>query len=94
MEQPLEMTWVGSQAGMGGVSGNHQGGANSVSEISADSEPDGGSAGKMLRKGTMAFANTPIWTKAVPPAFFQKPDNSGTPVLELRVSKFKCVGVL
>ena len=38
MEKPLEMAWSGLQVGGGGVSGNHQGGANSVGQADGDSD--------------------------------------------------------
>ena len=38
MEKSLEVAWVGPQVESGGVSGNHQGGANSVSQVDGDSD--------------------------------------------------------
>ena len=38
MKKPLETAWVGLQVGWGGVSGNHQGRANSVSLVVGDSD--------------------------------------------------------
>ena len=37
MKNPLEAAWVTLQVGKGGVSGNHQDGATSVSYVDGDS---------------------------------------------------------
>ena len=38
MEKLLETAWVGLKVGCGGVSGNHQGGANRVSQVDGVSD--------------------------------------------------------
>ena len=38
MEKPLETAWVGQKIGWGRASGNHQGGANSVSQVDGVSD--------------------------------------------------------
>ena len=49
--------------GWGEVSGNHQGGVNSISQAGGDSD-----------KG-LASASTSVWEKAAPSALSLKPDN-------------------
>lgn len=58
---------MGPNIGWGRVSGNHQGGPNSVSEVDGASylmEPSAGSLGIDLIKGTMAPASISLWEKA------------------------------
>ena len=38
MEKALETAWVDPQVGWGRASGNHQGGANGVSQVDGDSD--------------------------------------------------------
>ena len=38
MEKPLETLWVGLQVQWGRISGNHQGGTNSDSQVDGDSD--------------------------------------------------------
>ena len=61
--------WVNLKVGWGRASGNHQGGANSVSQVDAVSKkvsPAGSEAllEAGLRKGTVASASTFVWEKA------------------------------
>ena len=71
MEKPLETAWTGLRVGWVGVSGNHQDGAKSVSQVNgvSDTAPPvvcvcvlGGS----LRKATMVSASPFVWQKAAP----------------------------
>ena len=71
MEKPLEITWVGLKVGWGGASGNHQGGANNVSQVDgvSDMMPACQLCGSWrggLIKGTVASASTSVWKKAAP----------------------------
>ena len=61
----------------GGVSGNHQGLKNSVSQVDGVSDLCllAGSVGVGLRKGTVASASTFVWEKAAPPALVLMPGN-------------------
>ena len=61
---------MGLKVGWGRVSGNHQGKANSDSQVDGDQIwcPLAGSLGKGLRKGIMAFASTSVWEKVATPA--------------------------
>ena len=73
VEKPLETAWMGLKVGWGGLSGNHQGGANSVSQVGR------GSAmllacqlcGVGLRKGTMASASTFLLSESSLPSSFR-----------------------
>ena len=78
MKKPLETAWVGLQAGRDGVSGNHLGGANSVSQVNgvSDMVPASGSVGKGLIKGTMTSASTSVWEKDAQLALALMPENS------------------
>ena len=78
MKKPLEMAWMGPQAGWGRVLGNHQEGVSNVSQGDGDSDvtPVYACSGGGLSRGTMASASTSVWEKAAPPALTKKPDNS------------------
>ena len=60
MEKPLETAWVVLKVGWGGVSGNHQGGVNSASQV--DGVSDMGPACWFFKgrtpKGTVASGST------------------------------------
>ena len=64
----MEIAWVGLKVGWGRASGNHQGRANSVSQVLESSAmvPHAGSVGEGLRKETVACASTSVWEKAPP----------------------------
>ena len=71
MAKPLETTWVGLQVVWDRVSGNHQHGTNSISQVletQIGHQPavsvEGG-----LNEGIMASASTSVWEKAAPPVF-------------------------
>ena len=71
MKKPLEIVGVGLKVGWDMVSGNHQRGANSVSQVDGvlDMVPACQLCGYLhrgLRKGTMASASTFVREKAAP----------------------------
>ena len=85
MEKPLETAWVGPDVGWCRASGNHQGRANSVSQVDRDSDMvstcwlcRGG-----LSKRTMASASICAWVQAAPPAVTLMLDNSVSPCIFL-----------
>ena len=71
MEKPLEIDCVVPKVGWDRVSGNHQSGANSVSQVDVVSAmaPACGLCAFVLgglRKETMASASTSVWEKSTP----------------------------
>ena len=90
--KPLETAWVGLIVGWSRARENHQGGANSVSQVVgvSDMVPTCGfcdSLGGGLRQGTMASASTSFWEKAAahphPLALILMLDNSVPPHMSL-----------
>ena len=72
MEKTLETSWVDQKVGWGNASGNHQGGANSVSQVDGVSNLAPpcqlcGFVGGGLRKVKMASASPFVWKQAVLP---------------------------
>ena len=68
MKKLLETAWVVLKFGWGSASGNHQAGANSVSQVNevSDMAPTCWFFSGRLRKGTMAPASPSVWEKATP----------------------------
>ena len=65
---------MGLQVGWSKVSGNHQGGTKSVSQVDRETHMAPlAPAEKGLSKGIGASAITSVWEKAVPPALTPKP---------------------
>lgn len=69
MGSPLEGALVTLQVGWGGISGNHQGGANIASQVYGDSDMvPAGWVGGGLNTGRLPFARTSVRDKAATPA--------------------------
>ena len=80
------MAWVGPQVGWSGISGNHQGVVNGISQVDEDSDiwyPSVSSVLGVLSKGTMTSASTYVWKKAVSLSLALMPDNSVPPLMSL-----------
>ena len=63
--------WVNLKVGWGRASGNHQGGANSVSQLDGDADVVPacllyGSVWGGLRRGIVASARSSVWEKPAP----------------------------
>ena len=87
MDKALKTAIVGPPqvGGWGGVSGNHQGRVNSVSQVNENSDMVSACklCGEGLRKGTGASASTSVWVKAAPPASFLKRGKEVPPHMSL-----------
>ena len=82
MEKLLEAAWVGWQVRLGRISGNHQGGANSDSQVNGDS--DMVPSVSLRREGSekeQQPVTTSILKNATFPALALMPDNSVSPCL-------------
>ena len=71
MKKPQETAWIGLQVGWGRASENHQGEANSVSQVGVVSDMEltcqlFGSVGEGIRKRTVASASISVWENAAP----------------------------
>ena len=69
---------MGPQTGWGRVSGNHHGGANTVSHVDgvSDTVPAHKLCETGLRKGRMASGGTSLWKIPASPVLVWMPDNS------------------